>query len=149
MANRERGEVGLTVGAQTYRLKLTINAMCEIEDALSTPDQRVSFTAFLERLSENSVRDMRLVLWGALREYHPEVTLEGAGTLIQQLGGLVEFTQQLVKLTAATEPDAADLQALGVDPSKARPRKARQSGTGGQRTSRPAALISTASASGG
>lgn len=77
MANRERGEVDLTVGSETYTLRLSTNALAEVEDLL---DQ--DFGEILQRMEAGRVGAQRAMLFAALREKHPTVTLLDAGQML-------------------------------------------------------------------
>ena len=77
MANPQRGEHSVTVGETTYTLRFTLNALCEVEEAAG-----VSVEALLGRVSNGNLRDVRLLVWGALRDAHPELTLTEAGTVL-------------------------------------------------------------------
>lgn len=130
MSNPERGEVTLDAGGTSYRLRLTLNAMCELEDALSTPEKPVTFLEVLGRLRRSSAKDIRWIVWAALREHHPEMTLKDAGELVQEAGGLFDFAGKLQTLTASAEPDPEDVKALGVDTASPRLAQAKR-GAGG------------------
>ncbi len=140
MANRERGQVNLEVDGRTYTLVLTLNAMCEVEDALSTPEQDVVFNDLLKRLPKQKMKDFRLFIWACLREHHVEMTVADAGTLVQQVGGVAAFNRRIAALLASASPDPEDLKDAGVSP-ETRPRKAQlvAGGTGADLNSRHSA----------
>ena len=123
MANREKGEVSITIDGTPYTLYLDLNAMALLEDYFSTDKRPVTFDEVVERLNAGSIRHIRAFFWAALQFHHPAITVMQAGDLIQRGGGLAAFGNQLMALTTSTQPDQEDLQALGVDP-KANPRKA-------------------------
>jgi hypothetical protein len=137
----ERGEVTVEAGGVTYRLRMGINGMCAVEDALSTPETPVTFIEFSARLIKMRTIDMRLFAWAALREYHPNLTLEDAGRLIDQVG-LAVFSDKLMEMQTGTLPADADVKALGVAPPNGRPQTARPVGTGGPSTSTRGRLAS-------
>lgn len=80
MGNPIKGEVDFPVGDKTYRLRLSINQLIEVED----------LTGFGIVQLANSFNDaetlrastVRAVLWGALRENHPEVDILAAGEIM-------------------------------------------------------------------
>lgn len=129
MANRERGEVGMTIGSAAYTLVLNTNAMALLEDHFSRPDKEVTFDQVLARVNAGSVRHIRALVWAALHQFHPTVTIEHAGDLIQQAGGLTGFTAQLMAMVGGTQANPDDLKTLGVKPD-ANPRKAQAGGRG-------------------
>lgn len=145
MANREKGEVDLQIGDETYTLSLDINAMVLVETHFSTPTKEVTFyEAFAKLEKSGAVRYIRAILWAALQKHHPGLPIEAVGLLIQRAGGLNGFTNKLkVSITEAglaTVPDKADLAELGVNANGRNPQTAQAtSGRGGRSTSKPVA----------
>ena len=129
-ANRETGEVTFEAGGRTYTLVLDLNAMTTVEGHFSTPEVHVPLPVILDHMNRGSVTHMRVFLWAALHEKHPELTLEEVGRLVTQAGGLAAFTEKVTALVASLRPDAADLHALGVVPPKPSPSGARPRSTG-------------------
>jgi hypothetical protein len=84
MANRERGEVAFDALGQGWTLKLGTNAMCEIEDATGKTFSEVG--EIMGDPARVTIRMMRTVFWGALRDHHEDVTLKQAGTIIDAIG---------------------------------------------------------------
>lgn len=138
MANPERGELALKVGDQTYTLVLDLNAICEIEEAMSTNGQLVTIAQVFIAAAHLSTRHVRVLLWGALQRHHKGTSLEFAGSLLEELGGPEQFFATMKKLRGLTEPEG-----------KSRPRKARQSKAGAHSTSTPIASASGMTSSGG
>ncbi len=110
MANRERGELRLVVaGGVSYTLRLTTNACAELEDFA---DGRTSdeVTAGVNR---GSFRDVRLMLWMALRDRHPDVAtddpacLAAIGDLIDAAGGRRAVIATLRALVLLNTDDTA------------------------------------------
>jgi hypothetical protein len=130
MANRERGEFDIAIGAATYTLVLNTNAMALLEDHFSTRDKEVTFDQVIARVNAGSVRHIRALVWAALQQHHPTVTIPEAGTLIQEAGGLAGFTQQLLAMMKGTHADPDDLAALGVKPDTGNPRQAQAGARG-------------------
>ncbi len=118
MANPERGEVALLVGDRTYKLVIDVNAICELEELLSTPDQPVTSGQVFLLAAQRSVRHIRALVWASLRRHHPEMELSHTGQLIEDAGGVDEFLETLGKLRKASQPEGDN-----------RPRKARQQTT--------------------
>lgn len=84
MANPHRGEVALTVGDLEYKLSFSINAICELEDALDMPVAKVA-----EALNDSASIRMsmiRTVVWAALRDHHEAVTVKEAGQIATDAG---------------------------------------------------------------
>jgi hypothetical protein len=82
MANPVKGEVDFPVGDKTYRLRLSINQLIEVEDLTGLGIVQLA-NAFnnVETLKAGSVR---AVLWGALREHHPDIDLLRAGEIMAE-----------------------------------------------------------------
>jgi hypothetical protein len=115
MANPERGEVALTVGDRTYTLVLDLNALCELEEELSTPDKVVTFGQVFLEAANYSGRACRAIAWASLRRHHSDMSMRDAADLIERAGGIEEFFSTVGKLRKTTEPEGEN-----------RPRKARQ-----------------------
>jgi len=63
------------LGGQGYRLRYTVNAMCEIEEKAGVP---------LDALLKNQFSAARLLLWGGLIELQPGVTRAEAGRILDR-----------------------------------------------------------------
>lgn len=77
--NQLRGEVELKAGDDTYRLRLGINSIVEVETVL---DRGIS--EVIQHMDR--VGTLRALLWGAMLEYQPKTTLFEAGDLIGRIG---------------------------------------------------------------
>ena len=80
--------------------------------ALSKPVTDVSFDRVLAKVNNGHVKHIRAVVWAALQRHHPAVTIEQAGDLIQEAGGLSAFGDQLMALATQGMPDPADAAEL-------------------------------------
>lgn len=143
MANRDKGEVEIAINGQAYTLVLDIDAMIDIEERLSTPDREVTFQEVMVKADAGSVRYTRAFFWALLRRYHRAVTLEQAGHLLMEAGGIQAVMRTLAPALTAATPDPKDLDILGVKPEKkGRPRKAQHGadGIGAISTASPVAL---------
>lgn len=84
MANPLRGEVALEADGKTYTLRLSVNEIVEIETELG-----MVLGEIIESVrNEATLRlgTVRAMLWGALREHHPEMSLRDAGDLVAKVG---------------------------------------------------------------
>lgn len=125
MANRERGEVSLEVGGKEYTLRLSANAQCDLEELLSTDDKPVNFQVFMARLIRYERNtDVRAFLWATLREFHPQMSLKDAGTLLHDVGGVYGLGDKLQQIVKSSQPDPEDIKTLGLE-GKVPPPKAR------------------------
>ena len=79
MANPHKGEVALG----DYTLVMSINAVCELEDALGKSIDEIG-----AEMSGGSMRmgTLRAVVWAALQEHHPGTTMQDAGRIIGEVG---------------------------------------------------------------
>jgi len=84
MANAMRGEVPLKVGDQTYTLLLSINALCELESETGVPVPQLAES--LNKPENVRLTTVRAIVWAALQERHPKVTLKDAGAIIHEAG---------------------------------------------------------------
>lgn len=79
------------IGGRELALRYTVNALCAVEELAG---------GSLDKLMEKQYTASRLLLWGALRETMPELTLAQAGELIGahlRAGGTIE---EIVNLCA-------------------------------------------------
>jgi hypothetical protein len=133
MANTQMGDVPFTVGDKAYTLRLDVNALAEMEEAMSTDDKVVTSFQVMARAEKGQIAALRAVMWAGLRRHHPAITLRDAGDLIQQMGGPAGVEKTLKQATSAAMPEQEG------PAKKGNPRKARTSGPGDGSTSEPAA----------
>jgi hypothetical protein len=104
MANPHKGEVALEAGERTYTLRLSINAIAEIEDLLDT-----GFGELVSRLGAGEqfrLGTLRVVLWGGLRKHHKGLSLDDAGEIIGE-AGIAATTEAISKAIALGFPEFA------------------------------------------
>lgn len=82
MANKAKGEVDLQVGDKVYVLRYSVNALCNLEDALGVP----IFEYFSNLSKIPSFNDTRKIFWAGLSENNPRPTLEEAGEIVSTVG---------------------------------------------------------------
>jgi hypothetical protein len=119
MGNKVRGQTDFEVGDSTYSLHFTANGMCELEAAAGC-----STMAFLKRLDEAaassdlSIGDVRLLFWAGLKEHHPEITVQQAGSLMQELGGIDKAMALAGEAVAASMPKSEEDGSAGKGKAK-------------------------------
>lgn len=119
-ANRQKGEAGFEVGGRTYVLAFNVNAMCEVEYVLN-----LSTDAILKALVRSPpLHIVRALLWGGLRQHHPDIDLIGAGDLIETAGGPGPALDKIGEALISAFPE----EKAGDD--TANPRKGAKAGTG-------------------
>ena len=123
-ANRERGEVSLTIGETSYLLKLTINGMIAAEDESASFGDRLSWDDIAKRSQGGDLRCLVLFIWALTRKCHSDLTREQIGDLIDAAGGLTGLLTVLQASVGASAPDPADIKVLGAAKNgrKGRPR---------------------------
>lgn len=84
MANPHRGEVALKVGDLDYTLSFSINAICELEDALDMPVAKIA--DMMNDSSNLRMSLIRTVVWAALGDHHEGITPKEAGQIATQAG---------------------------------------------------------------
>ena len=144
MANREKGEVDLSLAGQTWTFKLGTGALIELQELVSKAEgSLVPIERIFQDAARGRVSSIRAILWAGLRKYHGDRTLTDVEDLLDAASP-AEIQALLGDLGATTQPDQADLDTLGVAevPGKGHPRKARAvaSGTGEGFTSTPASV---------
>ena len=126
MANRLRGEAPLKVGSRELVLVFDVNAMCEVEQLLDMPTERI----LLALVRSPPLNITRALLWGGLRRRHPECDLLAAGDLIEEMGG---SAAALLAIGAALE---ASFPEPPKDGDEVGPRKGASGGTGRRSSNR-------------
>ena len=82
MVRKLRGEVSLQVEEQTFQLVYDVNALCAIEDVLDKSVLEVMTT--IKGMPKLGL--VRALLWGGLRRYHEDLSLNDAGDLVMAAG---------------------------------------------------------------
>lgn len=119
-ANRVKGEATFEVGGRSYVLAFTVNAMCEVEYILNLSTDRI-----LSALVRSPpLHIVRALLWGGLRQHHPDIDLPAAGDLIEEAGGAGVALEKIGAALIAAFPDVKGGE------ETARPRKGARAGTG-------------------
>lgn len=133
-ANRDKGEVSLTIGETSYILKLTMGAMIAAEEAASTPQREVVWDEIVRKAGAGSAKHSRLMAWAMFLKHHPEMTLDEAGELVDEAGGVEAFGRAF-QAAQADPKDVSEMKATaGV--TRGRPRVA-AGGTGETSTAKP------------
>lgn len=113
MANLHRGSVSLQTGDRTYTLSFSTNALCELEDRTGKTIQVLANALNVpDGVSLKMVRDL---LWGALRDHHEDTDIHTAGEVIDTVG-LPDVMEAIGKALRAAFPDAKG----GGNPRKAK-----------------------------
>ena len=107
MANEFRGQVAVTYEGQDYTLSLDFNALCDFE--AETGKNALGALQGMEA-GTVSATDLRALMWAALRQHHPDMTLTLAGSILASNLGAIQ------KATAVAMPTA--------DPGNGKRRKA-------------------------
>ena len=116
MANRQRGAFTIKAGKRRLTLRLTTNAVCELEDFAGANGR--TWEQVLKGIDQSRLKDVRLFFWVALRDAHPDIAsddpacLKSIGDLIDDMGGMMGIVKQvatLVALNAMPEDEAAEV----------------------------------------
>ncbi len=107
MANRERGELRLVARHRSYVLRLTVSAVCTLEDRTDS-----TLGEIITRINAGSATDLRWLFWAALQDRHAAEaeTLEDAGTIGTNAGGIDGIMSALGRLIHVNEDDSRDDQ---------------------------------------
>lgn len=103
MANRERGEVEFKAQGKSWKMKLGVNAMCEIEDQSGKSISEIG--QLLSDQKTATIKIVRAVLWGALQEYHDGISIREVGAIIDDIG-MAEAGRLIGEAFTAATPDA-------------------------------------------
>jgi hypothetical protein len=107
MANPHKGEVSFKSGDKEYTLSLTINAMCELDEALGIEDALNTLVA----RGKLSVRQSRTMFFVALKHHHEEIKDE------QQAAALVTFGEMNRLLTLAIQRASGETETENPEPA--------------------------------
>lgn len=113
MTKTKRNGVTIDINGKTYTLVLDVNALCVLENVMSTEKKEATYAQVLAMAERGQLVALRAVVWAALRQHHKEVTLEDVGKLIEEIG----VGELDAKLKQATE------LAVAPPPSVDSPRK--------------------------
>lgn len=121
--NRFRGEFGVAVSGETYTFRYGINALVVLEERMGCQ----TIKDLMARLNPSrlSFRDLRLLIQAGLTKYHPGVSEELAGELMDEMGGVEGALERILQSLQASFPDPEPGQE-GADPNA---RSAAGSGT--------------------
>lgn len=124
---------------KTYILAPNVKAHMAAEVQAAQTGLPLTFAELGERAGRGSVHAMVIIVWSMLQKHHTkECSFDRVMTLIEEGGFMEACAKQLQGALKQTEPDQADVEALG--PVKARPRKAQVvNGTGDRSISTHAA----------
>lgn len=114
MANKERGEVDLVAGGETYTLRFTFNEIAEIETRLNKGANDI--LAMLRDPKDFRVSNWRVLLWGALQDRHEGTSIKDAGEIMRAAG----LDEVIARLNEAMELGFPERQrGDGENPQKA------------------------------
>lgn len=104
MANKHKGEVTLQVGSVAYVMRLSVNALCYLEEATGKPVNQVM--SELQNGSDIKLGTLRQIVHASLVEQHKDVDLEKAGDIMEEAGIKVVVDKLTEALLAAFPPEA-------------------------------------------
>lgn len=94
----EPTSVTIEAAGVSYTVRaLDVNTACLVEDLFGEPISRI-----LEATTRGSFRHMRGVLWAAMQQDHPALTLADVGAIVDAAGGMAGVAAAIEKL--ATKP---------------------------------------------
>lgn len=110
-----------------YTLVFNVNTLCDLEEALGVGDLNELMTVFNSLSDKPSIRTIRSLFYGALKQEHAEMTPGIAGAIISDVG-LECATDALMKALEMAFPDGDGDSAEGNVKDPPAPR--RKSGGG-------------------
>lgn len=104
MSNPSRGEVALSINGRTYLGRLNMNA-CR---ALQREYDGVPPARLLQAAADGSVMHVASTLWHAVRQQHPEVTIDDIDRWLDQYGVAYfgDFFAELVAVSVLGKKEA-------------------------------------------
>lgn len=124
MANALRGEVSFEADGQTWTLRYSQDALCELEGALdkSIIEICADFESWKTDPRKMRMAPVRALLWAGLREHHPDLSLKEAGELMAPAGGIAKVLEMTTRAMTLAWPQAETKGAR--PPNRASRRKA-------------------------
>jgi len=119
MANPNRGEVDLIAGDQTYTMRMSINAIVNLENHFDLGINEIA--ELLSAPKGMRIGNLRTIVFHTLKEHHPDLTEEGTGDVIGKAG---------FDATAAAIQQAMVRAFPSAKAAPERPQRAKQAGTG-------------------
>lgn len=129
MTNQVRGVVSAEIGGKRYKLRLSANEWCELEDEFGqTTDEILKW--FFEDLNAGrlKMKVLRIIFRACLSGSHPDITLEEAGSIMAD-NGLVESAKMIGEaiMLSMPKPDASGSATMGKgSPGKPRAPRGRR-----------------------
>jgi len=114
MTNPVKGEVEFKVEGVTYTLVMTFNGLIDVQNALAVNGVKPKIERVMQLVAEQDMEAFRAVFWGTLRRHHPGISLEAAGDLTSDAGGLPALDAMLAAVSRGSAPDPRDVQAVEV-----------------------------------
>lgn len=127
MANQDRGEVSFDAAGETWTLHFSVDAICHVEDAVGR-----SFTAIAIDMQNKpdsvGMKTVRALMWGGLRDRHPDITLVAAGELIPHIGGMVGAIEKIGEAFKRAFPETKGTRPPQAEPEAEAPAAADTTG---------------------
>lgn len=136
MANKDKGEVDMTLGGKRYTFKLGTNALIEAQELLSTPTRLVSIDEMRVGLQAGRLKYIQVLLWAGLQKFHAGMTVEDVNDMLDAANeGEIRVLLNGLGLTMVPSPEDVKELKEGVAKKNSRKVRARR-GTGGNSSSR-------------
>jgi len=115
MANPLKGEMQCEVGNVVYTLFYDWDALCSIEKELGTPIGKLGINS--TDIAQWSASSARIVFWYGLRKHHKNLTLQQAGDMIAEIGGLTKMIPILNLALGLAFPEIRKAQEENENPT--------------------------------
>jgi hypothetical protein len=119
VGNLQTGHVRVEAKGKAYTLRFSIDAICQVEERSGRTFPEIAADMEAGKISLSLTR---FLLWGALREEHPEIGVKDAGELMTAFGGVQGAIEKISAAMAAAFPVP--------DENPQNPPKPDQAGTG-------------------
>ena len=115
MTNKAKGQVSFETGGKLYSFAYSINALCELEEALGQGFAEVA--VLMADPARMRLATVRTMFWAGLREQMPDLTLRDAGKIMTELG----LARSMALVSEAFVEAFPEAQASGPLSETARP----------------------------
>lgn len=100
-----------------YTLVFNVNTLCDLEDTLGVADLNELMDVFNSLATKPSIRTIRTLFFGALKQEHEDMTPAKAGAIISEMG-IDAATTALTEALELAFPDGEEVE--GNAPGKKR-----------------------------
>lgn len=136
----DKAEVVMVLGGKPYTFMWGTRAIREMQEHLSTPEHLVSPEEIFAELKRKRLKYLCAFIWSGLLKHHPHTKVEDADDILDSATE-EEIATLLREFGLSLTPDQKDAKELTAGVKRNPPKARAKRGTGGNSTTRRAALV--------